>query len=131
LPGIALTPLNGSGHAGRQRLLSRQFVIVFCRAVLAIEIVAFIFFAAGTHGLIVPLQKPTSTDFVSFYAAGTLANSGTPFLAYDQAAHHIAEEHASQPGIIYNFFTIRRPFCCSVRYWRVCRIFRHLSHLRS
>jgi hypothetical protein len=50
------------------------------------------------------LQKPTSTDFVSFYAAGTLANSGTPFLAYDQAAHHIAEEHASQPGIIYNFF---------------------------
>ena len=71
---------------------------------LAIEIAAFIFIAAGTHGLIVPLQRPTSTDFVSFYAAGTLANSGTPFLAYDQAAHYIAEEHASQPGIIYNFF---------------------------
>ncbi len=33
-----------------------------------------------------------------------LANSGTPFLAYDQAAHYAAEEHASQPGIIYNFF---------------------------
>jgi hypothetical protein len=33
-----------------------------------------------------------------------LADGGPPFLAYDQAAHYAAEEHASQPGIIYNFF---------------------------
>ncbi len=64
----------------------------------------FAFFAAGTYGLIVPLQKPTSTDFVSFYAAGSLADAGTPFLAYDQSAHYAAEERASQPGITYNFF---------------------------
>ncbi len=71
---------------------------------LAIEIAAFTFITAGTHGLIVPLQRPTSTDFVSFYAAGSLADAGTPFLAYDHAAHYAAEEQASRPGITYNFF---------------------------
>ncbi len=45
-----------------------------------------------------------STDFVSFYAAGSLANAGAPQLAYNQAAHYAAEQHATQPGIVYNFF---------------------------
>ena len=71
---------------------------------LAIELVIFLFCVAGTHGLIVPLTRPTSTDFVSFYAAGGLADVGTPQLAYDQTAHYAAEERAAQPGIVYNFF---------------------------
>jgi hypothetical protein len=54
--------------------------------------------------LIVPLPKPTSTDFVSFYSAGSLADAGTPELAYDQAAHYAAEQRATQAGIDYNFF---------------------------
>ncbi len=71
---------------------------------LAIEIAAFLFFAAGTHELIVPLAKPTTTDFVSFYAAGTLADSGSPQLAYNKAEHYAAEQRATRPGIDYNFF---------------------------
>jgi len=52
----------------------------------------------------VPLPKPASTDFVSFYAAGALADAGTPQLAYNEAQHHAAEERATEPGIDYNFF---------------------------
>src|SRR3984893_794966 len=66
--------------------------------------------AAGTPGLIVPLAKPTSTDFVSFYAAGSLADAGTPQLAYDRAEHYSAEERATAVGIDYNFFFYPPPF---------------------
>jgi hypothetical protein len=41
---------------------------------------------------------------VSFYAAGSLADAGTPELAYDHTAHLAAEERATAPGIKYNFF---------------------------
>jgi alpha-1,2-mannosyltransferase len=85
-------------------LLDGDRIRVGCGILLALEIAMFLFMAAGTHGLIVPLPKPTSTDFVSFYAAGSLADAGTPELAYDQAAHYAAEERATQVGIEYNFF---------------------------
>jgi alpha-1,2-mannosyltransferase len=88
----------------RPQLLSRQWVHRLCGALLAVEIGVFLFLMAGTHGLIVPLKTPASTDFVSFYAAGSLANAGAPQLAYDQVAHYAAEQHATQPGIVYNFF---------------------------
>jgi hypothetical protein len=54
--------------------------------------------------MIVPLDKPVTTDFASFYAAGMLANEGAPELVYDQAAHHAAEERVTEPGIEYQFF---------------------------
>src|SRR5690242_9112961 len=68
-------------HRGTH-LLSRERVRLLVVALLAIEIIGFIFLVLGTHGWIVPLPKPTTTDFVSFYAAGHLANAGTPQLAY-------------------------------------------------
>ena len=71
---------------------------------LALELAVFAFFVAGTHGWIVPLETPTTTDFVSFYAAGRLADAGTPELTYDQAAHLAAEEAVTAPGITYQFF---------------------------
>jgi hypothetical protein len=74
------------------------------RDLLAIELAGFSFLVAGTHGWIVPLTGPTSTDFISVYAAGSLADAGTPELAYDQAAHQAAEERATEPGIQYRFF---------------------------
>src|SRR6516162_9969424 len=77
---------------------------VYCAILFAIEVSCFLFLVAGTHGLIVPLDAPTSTDFVSFYAAGSLADAGTPELAYDQAAHNAAEEQATAPGVEYRFF---------------------------
>jgi alpha-1,2-mannosyltransferase len=88
---------------GSQFLDSRR-VSLLCGILLTVEIVLFLFVAAGTHGLIVPLAKPTSTDFVSFYAAGKLANADRPELVYDRAAHYAAEEQATEPGIVYNFF---------------------------
>jgi alpha-1,2-mannosyltransferase len=92
------------GRSPLQPLLTRSRVFVLCSIALAIEIGLFAFITAGTHGLIVPLQRPASTDFVSFYAAGSLADAGTPQLAYDQAAHYAAEQHAREPGIIYDYF---------------------------
>ncbi len=85
-------------------LLDRRRVYGACGILLALEIAFFGFVIAGTYGLIVPLDRPASTDFVSFYAAGSLANSGTPELAYDRAAHHAAEERAAEPGIEHNLF---------------------------
>src|SRR6516225_8450764 len=76
----------------------------YCTILLAIEVACFLFLVAGTHGLIVPLDTPTSTDFVSFYAAGSLADAGRPELAYDRAAHRAAEERATAPGVEYRFF---------------------------
>jgi hypothetical protein len=90
--------------ASEARLLTRAGVVAGCRILFAVELAFFLFLVAGTHGLIVPLGKPSSTDFVSFYAAGELAAAGTPQLAYDRDAHYAAEERAAQPGITYNFF---------------------------
>jgi hypothetical protein len=84
--------------------LDRGRVLTYCRILLAVETAVVLILVAGTHGLIVPLAAPTSTDFVSFYAAGALANSGKPELAYDQAAHDAAEQHATAAGVEYRFF---------------------------
>lgn len=71
---------------------------------LVLEVTGFLYFVAGTHGSIVPLHQPVSTDFVSFFAAGRLATDGTPGLVYDHAAHYAAEQAATEPGVPYNYF---------------------------
>lgn len=93
-----LTRLRFGAGFGRSRVLAYGGIA------LALELALFVFLIAGTHGLIVPLQQPTTTDFASFYAAGDLADAGTPALAYDQAAHYAAEQRATAPGINYQFF---------------------------
>jgi hypothetical protein len=90
---------------------------------LAVEILAAVFFVAGTYGLIVPLTKPLATDFVSFYAAGTLTDAGTPQLVYDQAQHHAAEERATAAGIEYNYFYYPPVFLL------MCALLGHLPYL--
>ena len=72
-----------------------------------------------------PAGKRTSTDFVSFYAAGSLANAGSPELAYDQSAHYAAEENASQSGIVYNYFYYPPPFLL------LCSAFARLPYLAA
>lgn len=84
--------------------LTRQRAIAFGCLLAAMELALFAFLIAGTHGVIVPLEQPASTDFVSFYAAGTLAGAGTPQRAYDRAAHLAAEQHATEAGIPYQYF---------------------------
>jgi alpha-1,2-mannosyltransferase len=85
-------------------LIDYRRLLLVCKVLLALEIAATVFFVAGTYGLIVPLTKPLTTDFVSFYAAGTLADAGTPQLVYDQAQHYAAEQRATEAGIDYNYF---------------------------
>ena len=84
--------------------LSRKRLHLYAVILLAAELAVFAFLVAGTHGWIVPLDKPNTTDFVSFYAAGSLADAGTPALAYDQAAHLAAEEAVVGQGIQYQYF---------------------------
>ncbi len=85
-------------------LLDRRRIAVNCAILLVVELAIAAFLVAGTYGLIVPLDKPVTTDFVSFYAAGSLADAGTPELAYDQATHHAAEQAATAPGVPYIYF---------------------------
>jgi alpha-1,2-mannosyltransferase len=93
----------GFSHSS-ENLFDRRRIITLCAILLAIELVGFLFLVTGTHGWVVPLAEPASTDFVSFYAAGSLADAGTPELAYDQPAHQAAEERATEPGVQYRFF---------------------------
>lgn len=83
---------------------TRKRIIGYAGILLISEVVTLAFLIAGTHGWIVPLEAPTSTDFASFYAAGRLADDGTPALVYDQAAHYAAEQSATAPGIGYQYF---------------------------
>lgn len=92
------TQLESGEWLSRKRL--RLYVIIL----LVCELAVFAFLVAGTHGWIIPLDKPNTTDFVSFYAAGRLADTGTPALAYDHAAHLAAEEAIVGQGIQYQFF---------------------------
>ncbi|HUZ72389.1 MAG TPA: glycosyltransferase family 87 protein [Stellaceae bacterium] len=84
--------------------LNRRRVLAYGGILLAVELVTFGVLVAGTHGFLVKLARPTTTDFVSFYAAGKLADAGTPALAYHQPEHYAAEERATAPGIRYQFF---------------------------
>ena len=81
------------------RYLCRPRLIAWVSILMAIELIAVSFFVAGTHGWIVPLDRPTTTDFASFYAAGTLAASGHAADAYDPARLYAAEQAATAIGI--------------------------------
>ena len=84
--------------------LDRRRIRIAAVTLLLLQLAMFLFIAAGTQGWIVKLKGPTTTDFVSFYAAGALADAGMPALAYDHAAHLAAEERVVGPGIEYQFF---------------------------
>ncbi len=77
---------------------------------LWMQTVVFAFLFAGARGWIVPLQHPGSLDFVSFYAAGVLADSGHALAAYSRIAHHAAEQAALGPGTPYEYFLYPPPF---------------------
>jgi hypothetical protein len=87
-----------------RKFLTRERVTGYATILAIAELVLFAFCVAGSHGLVVPLDHEPSTDFVSFHAAGALANAGTPWLAYDRAAHHAAEQAAIGTATEYNYF---------------------------
>ncbi len=84
--------------------LTAARVALFSRFLSAGQALLLGFFIAGTHGWITKGVGPNTTDFVSFYAAGALADAGTPALAYNQTAHLAAEERATEKGIGYEYF---------------------------
>ncbi len=82
------------------------------RAAIAAVVQALIlaFMIAGTHGWLVRGVKPNTTDYVSFWAAGRLADQGRAALAYDHAAHLRVEEAATARGIGYQYFFNPPPY---------------------
>jgi alpha-1,2-mannosyltransferase len=84
--------------------LDRRRILAYAAMLLMVEVALASFIIAGTHGLLGFSGDNITTDFVSFYAASTLADTGTPELAYDPAAHFLAEQQARSAGIEYNYF---------------------------
>lgn len=84
--------------------LDRRRVMDYAAILLGFEVLAFLFLTARVHGLIMPPDKPMAADFVSFYAAGKLADQGSAPAAYDIVRHLAAEEAATEHGIDYMLF---------------------------
>ena len=72
----------------RRHWLTRERALGYATILVITELALFAFCVAGSYGLVVPLDHQPSTDFLSFYAAGAMSDSGTPWLVYDHAAHH-------------------------------------------
>ncbi|MGD0433312.1 MAG: glycosyltransferase family 87 protein [Acetobacteraceae bacterium] len=87
-----------------RNFLTRERAIGYLTVFAITELALFAFSVACEHGLVIRLERDSSTDFVSFYAAGALADAGTPWLTYDHAAHHAAEQAAVGAATIYNYF---------------------------
>jgi alpha-1,2-mannosyltransferase len=85
--------------------LGRSVVVL-----LVVQAVLFAVLFAGSHGWIVPLDHPVSADFLSFYAAGVLADQGQAIAAYSRAAHEAMEQALAAPGIDYQYFLYPPPF---------------------
>jgi alpha-1,2-mannosyltransferase len=84
--------------------LDRRRLFAYATILLLAEIAVAAYFVAASYNAFHNQTAPVTTDFVSFYAAGALADVGTPNLAYHQAAHFQAEQQAREPGILYNYF---------------------------
>lgn len=84
--------------------LDRRRLHAYATILLLAEIAVAAYFVAASYNAFHNQTAPVTTDFVSFYAAGTLADAGTPHLAYHQPEHFQAEQQAREPGIRYNYF---------------------------
>jgi alpha-1,2-mannosyltransferase len=84
--------------------LDRRRIAADAAILLAFEVLAFLFVTAHTYNLILPVDKPSTTDFVGFYAAGSLADRGVAPAAYDITQHLAAEEAVTGHGIDYVLF---------------------------
>jgi len=86
------------------RWLTRQRIIAGGQILLLIQLTILVMLALWQHGVITDQPSPTSSDFVSFFAAGKLTLAGTPWLAYDQTAHFLAEQQFTVHDAPYQFF---------------------------
>jgi hypothetical protein len=93
-----------SVQAGKVGFLHRERIALWAGFALVLQLAVLGLIVAVSHGWVIKHAPATTTDFVSFYAAGRLADAGTPALAYDHAAHRAAEEALAGAGINYQFF---------------------------
>ncbi len=87
----------------RSAWLNRERVVAWCAILVGLQAALLVAIACWQHGLF-GAAAPTSSDFLSFYAAGKLVLAGTPALAYDPTAHFAAEQAARGTGAPYQFF---------------------------
>lgn len=71
--------------------MTSQRVTRLALALGLLEAAIFGFLALATHGFFGPMNPPGSSDFLSFHAAGLLADGGRPQDAYDQSRHWAIE----------------------------------------
>jgi hypothetical protein len=84
--------------------LTRDRAVAWGTVLLIEELLFFVFLIMWNHGAFVSVGNGGSADFVSFYAAGKLALDGNPALAYDQAAHFLAQQQAAGTDGPYQYF---------------------------
>jgi alpha-1,2-mannosyltransferase len=97
MAGAFMRAAQALGVPGTGWLLARARVLLVLNLVLVGALVA-IAARPGAGG------ERVWPDFVSFQAAGLLADAGTPEGAYDEAAHAVAERAALGPGRPYQYF---------------------------
>ena len=83
--------------------LNRERLIAWAGVFLMLEVAIFVMLVLQQANIAFGVGL-SSIDFLSFYAAGKLVLAGTPALVYDQAAHYVAEQQVSAPGVPYVFF---------------------------
>jgi hypothetical protein len=85
--------------------LTRRRLLAAATALLLLEAALLAITVAATHGLFGQGEAaPTTTDFMSFYAAGRLAQGGTPALIYDHMAHGAVEQQVARAAVPYIYF---------------------------
>jgi hypothetical protein len=95
-------------------------------ALFLLESLAFLIIAITTYGVFGPMKTPSSTDFISFYAAGDLANRGMAPLVYNQDMHQSAvREIFGDPALPYYYFFYPPVFLL------LCQVLARLPYLVS
>src|SRR5487761_834009 len=92
------------GHFRHADWLGRRRGIALGGILLTAETPLIAFLVLLSYGLVGPKARPSSSDFMSFYAAGSLAAAHIPEAAYDRTALYEAEAAAAGPGVPYKYF---------------------------
>jgi hypothetical protein len=123
--------------------LTRERARIVAFAVVAASLLGIAWLVATADGLMDRFGHPLGTDFVSFYAAGTLVQDGLPAAPYDIAAHFIRERELFGPATPYYsflyppFFLLVAallallPYVFSLALWQGVTLALYLSAIRA
>jgi alpha-1,2-mannosyltransferase len=127
--GAISAPLSFGGRVVRAlrngSFLTRRFLLIAAGGLVTVQVALLGIVVAFSHGAFGSAATPNTTDFISFYAAGRLAQAGTPALAYDHAAHGAIEQAVAGAAVPYIYFYYP-PI-----YLLLCRLFAALPYLTA